>query len=315
MVSRDGDYEYYSRTEAGKDYPIYCRAAPRRRAPEEIILDVNVLAEGHEFFSLGALAVSPDANLLAYSTDVTGFREFTLHVKDLRSGELLAERIEKTRSVAWANDSATLFYVQEDAAKRAYRLYRHTLGSGERCAGLRGKRCALQHRRAALAQPCAGSSSARTAPPPPKCTASRRTSPARAPRLIAPRTPEHEYHVDHRGDLFYIVTNDRGRNFRLVTAPVSDPRPENWTEVIPHREDVMLEDVDLFARHCGGARARGRLPAAARRELRDRRGASGRVARAGLFASTAPATPSSTPTPSASPTSRWSRPIRYSTTT
>jgi oligopeptidase B len=250
---RYGGYEYYSRTQAGKDYPIYCRRRRADGAPEEIILDMNRLAEGSEFLSLGALAVSPDANLLAYSTDVTGFREFTLHVKDLRTGALLPERIEKTRSVAWANDSATLFYVKEDAAKRAWRLHRHTAGVSEET----GSGDALVYEEAdprfsigvqrsrSRAWIFLGVHSATTS----EVYSIPADQPAAAPRVIAPRTPDHEYHVDHRGDSFYIVTNDRGRNFRLVTAPVDDPRPANWSEMIAHRDDVMLEEVDLFARH------------------------------------------------------------------
>jgi oligopeptidase B len=245
---RYGEYEYYSRTQAGKDYPIYCRRRRIEGAPEEIILEMNALAEGHEFFSLGAFAVSPDGNLLAYSTDVTGFREFTLYVKDLRSGQLLSEQIEKTRSLAWANDSATLFYVKEDAAKRAWRLYRHTMGNAQDVLVFEEGDVRFSigvQRSRSRGWIFLGSHSATTSEV--HCIAA--DQPAAAPRVIAPRTPEHEYHVDHRGELFYIVTNDRGRNFRLVTAPVADPRRENWTEVLPHREDVMLEDVGLFSRH------------------------------------------------------------------
>jgi oligopeptidase B len=246
---RYGDFEYYSRTETGKDYPIYCRRRSIEGAPEEVILEMNALAEGHEFFSLGAFSVSPDANLLAYSTDVTGFREFTLQVKDLRTGALLAERIEKTRSVAWANDSATLFYVKEDAAKRAWRLYRHRVGSDRDDLVFEEGDVRFSigvHRSRSRGWIFLGSHSATTSEV--HCIPA--DQPASAPRVIAARVPEHEYDVDHRGDLFYIVTNDRGRNFRLVTAPVAEPRPENWTEIIPHRDDVMLEDVDLFSRHC-----------------------------------------------------------------
>ena len=245
---RYGDYDYYSRTQAGKDYPIYCRRRRVPDAPEEIILEMNTLAEGHEFFSLGAFAVSPDANLLAYSTDVTGFREFTLYVKDLRSGEMLSERIEKTRSVAWASDSATLFYVKEDAAKRAWRLYRHTVGNDEDALVFEEGDVRFSigvQRSRSRSWIFIDSHSATTSEV--QCIPA--DQPRAEPRLIAARTSEHEYHVDHRGELFYIVTNDRGRNFRLVTAPVADSRPENWTEVVPHRDDVMLEDIDLFSRH------------------------------------------------------------------
>ena len=121
-------YFYYSRTEKGKQYPIYCRKAGSLDAPEEVMLDLNLLAAGHPFFSLGAYAVSDDSHLLAYSTDVTGFREYTLYVKDLRTGALLPGTIEKVASVAWAADNATIFYVTEDEAKRPYRFWRHRLG-------------------------------------------------------------------------------------------------------------------------------------------------------------------------------------------
>ncbi len=125
---RRGAYFYYSRTERGKQYPIYCRKAGSLDAPEEVMLDLNVLAEGHPFFSLGSSAVSDDGHLLAYSTDITGFREYTLYVKDLRTGQLLPGTIERVASVAWAADNLTIFYVLEDEAKRPYRLYRCRAG-------------------------------------------------------------------------------------------------------------------------------------------------------------------------------------------
>src|SRR5206468_13108802 len=126
---REGGYFYYTRTEEGKQYPILARREGSRQAPEEVTLDLNALAEGHGFFSLGAYVVSDDGRLLAYSTDVTGFREYTLQVKDLATGEILSERIERAGSVAWASDGRTLFYTIEDPAKRPHRLYRHRAGS------------------------------------------------------------------------------------------------------------------------------------------------------------------------------------------
>ena len=126
---RRGDYFYYSRTEQGKQYPILCRKLGSVDAPEEVTLDLNALAAGHPFFALGMAVVSDDGHLLAYTTDLTGFRQYTLSVKDLRTGSLLPDRIEKVVSIAWAADDRTLFYVTEDAAKRPYRLYRHVLGA------------------------------------------------------------------------------------------------------------------------------------------------------------------------------------------
>ncbi len=125
---RDGAYLYYSRTEAGKQYQIRCRKKGSLDAPEEVLLDINEMAKGQRFMSLAAYEVSDDGNLLAYTTDNTGFRQYTLAIKDLRTGKVLADHAEKVGSVVWANDNKTLFYTVEDSAKRQYRLYRHTLG-------------------------------------------------------------------------------------------------------------------------------------------------------------------------------------------
>ena len=255
---RDGPFEYYGRTEQGKDYPILCRRPPGSAA-EQVILDMNAMAQGHEFFALGAYEVSGDASLLAFSTDVTGFREYTLQAKDLRSGELLPLRVERTRSVAWSNDHRTLLYVVEDQAKRAWRLYRHRLGSDrhELLYQEDDERFSIgidQSRSRAwlfLTSHSATTSEVRTL---------RADDPGGDFALVVPRRHEHEYYLDHHGERFYIVTNDRGRNFRLATAPVDDPREAAWSELIAHRDDVMLEGVDLFARHYVVHERRGGFP-------------------------------------------------------
>jgi oligopeptidase B len=255
---RYGTFEYYGRTEQGKDYPILCRRA-LKDPTEQVTLDMNAMAEGHEFFALGAYDVSPDARLLAFSTDVTGFREYTLQVKDLSTNDILPLRVEKARSVAWANDSATLFYVVEDEAKRAYRLYRHRLGSAEHdllyeetderfSIGVDETRSSAY---IVLTSHSATTSEVRY------LAADRPGEPL---SLAVPRRQDHEYYLDHRGDRFYILTNDRGRNFRLVTAPVSDPAEASWSELIGHREDVMLEGIDLFSRHYVLHERRGGFP-------------------------------------------------------
>ncbi len=129
---KEGDYFYYVRTEAGKQYPIRCRKKASMDAPEEVLLDINELAKGQAFMTVAAFAVSPDGNQLAYSYDNTGFRQFTLAVKDLRTGKTLVDHAERVGSVVWASDNQTIFYTQEDAvSKRQYRLYRHTAGSAD----------------------------------------------------------------------------------------------------------------------------------------------------------------------------------------
>jgi oligopeptidase B len=248
---RDGGYFYYSRTEEGRQYPILCRKKESLEAPEETTLDLNALAEGHPFFSLGAYAVSDDGSLLAYSTDLTGFREYTLYVKDLRTGETLAERIEKSGSVAWGADGRTLFYTVEDAAKRPYRLHRHAVGD----AGP-GADPVVYEEPDPLFRVFAGRSKSRAYVfllAASHTTSEVRYLPSDQPdgvwKTIAPREHEHEYDVEHHADRFFVRTNDRGRNFRLVWAPVEDPRRENWKEVVPHRAEVMLEGLEVFRDH------------------------------------------------------------------
>ena len=195
-----------------------------------------------------ARVFTDDGQLLAYTTDNTGFRDYTLHVKDMSTGKLLPETVARVTSVAWAPDNKTLFYATTDPAKRPYRLYRHTLGTDPSTDALlyeekdeRFRVGAVRSRSGAyLFFPVASHTSSEWRYLP-------ASDPAGVPRMIAPRETDHEYSVDHRGDLFYIQTNDKGRNNRLVTAPVADPRRENWKELIPHRDDVMLEDFDVFA--------------------------------------------------------------------
>jgi len=246
---RRGAHFYYSRTEKGKQYPIYCRKAGSLDAPEEVTLDLNAMAAGHPFFSLGAYSISDDGHLLAYSTDITGFREYTLYVKDLRTGVLLPGTIEKVSSVAWAADNTTIFYVTEDEAKRPYRFWRHR-------PGIAGSdlvyeetdqlfRIGVERSRSRaflfLAAGSFTSSEWRYLPA---------DEPLGAWQMLMPREKDHEYAVEHGGDRFYIRTNGGGlRNFRLVSAPVADPRPARFTELVPHRESVMLEDVEVFASH------------------------------------------------------------------
>jgi oligopeptidase B len=257
---RRGGFFYYSRTEQGKQYPIHGRRRGSLEAPEEVTLDLNRLAEGRPFLALGAYEVSDDANLLAYATDDTGFRQHTLFVKDLRSGELVEKVAEKVGSVAWAADDRTLFYtVEEESTKRQYRLYRHRVGTAahelvyeEQDAAFGVGVYRTRSRRFLVLG--AGSLT----------TSDARFLDAADPlgewRLLAPRVPEQEYDVEHHGEVFYVRVNDTGRNFRLVRAEVASPGRAGWTEVVPHRADVMLEGVDCFRDHLVLLEREGGLP-------------------------------------------------------
>ncbi len=245
---RERGWYYYSRTEKGKQYPIYCRKKGNLDAPEQILLDVNALAKGQRFMNVRVRAVSDDGNLLAYTTDNTGFRDYTLRIKNLTTGKLLPESIERVTSVAWAPDNRTLFYTTTDPAKRPYRLYRHTAGAEPKGDALLHEEKDERFRVGAFRS----RSGAYVFFPISSHTTSEwwyvpAASPAAEPKIVAPREQEHEYSVDHRGDSFYILTNDRGRNNRFVSAPAANPGRANWKELVPQRDDVMLEDFDLFA--------------------------------------------------------------------
>jgi oligopeptidase B len=246
---RMGNYFYYSRTEEGKQYPINCRKKGSLDAPEEIILDQNELAKGQKFMSVGEFLPSDDGNLLAYSTDNTGYRQYVLQVKDLRTGQLFPERIERVNSVVWATDSKTLFYVTEDAVtKRKDKFFRHVLGSDKNdlvyeekdelfdldVGRSRDKEIVFLH---ALSKTSV------------EARYMRANEPNGTLKVILPRQPEHEYDVDHRNNTFYIRTNKGAKNFRIVTAPVNDPSEKNWKEFVAHKPAVKLESISLFANH------------------------------------------------------------------
>jgi oligopeptidase B len=254
---RDGAWWYYSRTEEGLQYGIHCRkrataadiTGPAADAAEEVVLDGNKLAEGHSFFAFGATDITDDGRWLAYSTDTTGFRQYTLHIKDLETGETLAGTVDRVGSVAWAADNRTLFYtVEDEEQKRQYQLWRHRLGTEHAADALvyqdDDERFNIGVGRTRDGKYILVESGSHTTT---ECRVLAADRPEGEFALMLARKDEHEYYVDHRAGQWYIRTNDRGRNFRLVTAPVDAPGQENWTEVIPHRDAVMLEDVDLFA--------------------------------------------------------------------
>jgi oligopeptidase B len=246
---RWGNYFYYTRTEQGKQYPINCRKKGDLDAKEEVVLDQNELAKGLKFFNVGAFVPSDDGNLLAYSTDTTGYRQYKLQIKELRTGQILPEIFERVGNVAWATDNKTIFFTTEDAVtKRSDKFFRHVLGSDKTDLVFEEKDELFDigaGRSRDKAVILLGSES--------KTSTEWRYLPATEPtaelKIISPREADHEYDVDHRGDLFYIRTNKGAKNFRVVTAPVSNPSQANWKELIAHRPEVKVEDIDLFAGH------------------------------------------------------------------
>jgi oligopeptidase B len=246
---RKGSWLYYSRTEEGKQYPIYCRKHGDESAPEQVMLDLNRLAEGHTYMALGDLEVSPDERLLAYTTDDNGYRQYRLHVKDLTSGDTLAVSDERVTSLAWTADSRALFYTQEDAvSKRSDRLYVRDLNKSNPVAQdeERDERFNVAVELSRSGEWLFYTISSHTTS---EVRVLRADQPTGQWLTLAPRVQDREYYVDHRRGEFWIRVNDKGRNFRLVTAPVATPDPARWTEVVPHRADVMLSRVECFAHH------------------------------------------------------------------
>jgi oligopeptidase B len=245
---RRGDYLYYTRTEEGKQYPIHCRRKGSMESPEQILLDVNELAAGRTYAGVGTFVVSDDQNLLAYTVDFTGFRQYRLQVKNLSSGEMLPDTAERVDAVAWAADNKTLFLTTEhEVTKRADRLFRHVLGS-EAYDLLHFEEDELfdiavgktRDRKYLILQ----SESKDTA----DARYLRADNPLGTFTELVPREKKHRYYPDHREDRFYIRTNKYGSDFAIVTAPEDDPRVENWGTFVPHREGVRIEGIDLFRR-------------------------------------------------------------------
>jgi oligopeptidase B len=254
---RDHGWFYYTRTVEGSQYPIYCRklaasATFDATQPEQVLLDVNKLAEGQPFMSVGGMSVSPDGLKLAYSTDNTGFRQYTLHLRDLSAGADLSDTAERVGSFTWGADSHTLFYTTEDeVTKRQDKLHRHSLGDATADDALiceeRDERFNLgvgKTRDGKYLLMEAGSHTTN------ECSYLPSNTPGGVFLVIAPRIDEQEYYVDHRNGLFYIRTNDTGKNFRVVTTPVDDGGRESWAELIPEDPQAPLEDFDVFDSFC-----------------------------------------------------------------
>jgi len=248
------EYFYYSRTEAKKQYPIHCRKKELLDAPEEILLDQNLLAEGHEFCSVSAFSVSPDHNKLIYSLDYEGAEVYTIYIKDLTNGELFPEIIPGTygsvyyrTGVEWAGDSQTFFYLTVDEYHRSDKIFRHTLGADPKDDFLifheqdetfslsiykpRSKKFIMSYHYNTVSQEI------RFIPA---------DQPDSALKVLQPRQKDLEYYATHHGDSFLIITNHNAPNYKLVKTPLSSTGIENWEDVIHHRGDTLLEQIDAF---------------------------------------------------------------------
>lgn len=250
------DFHYYARTEAGRQYEIFCRRRDEEQAPEEIILDVNALARGHSYCAVGACEVSPDHALLAYTVDRTGGEVYDLYVLDLASGAVIDGPVSGLASdVEWANDSRTVFYLVLDEQMRPHSVRSHEIGTdAARDPELYREPDAafyvgIEVTRSREYLLIAMESHATT-----EVHALRLDRSALLPstgeklQLIAPRQADVEYHVAHSGGSFFILTNEGAINFRVFESPATDTAREGWREIIAHRPAVKIESIEAFER-------------------------------------------------------------------
>ncbi|MBK8492469.1 MAG: S9 family peptidase [Saprospirales bacterium] len=244
----DNGYYYFTRYEEGLEYPIYSRKKGSLEAEEEIMLDVNELAKSYSFYQVGGTSVSPDNKLLAFGEDTLSRRIYSLRFKNLETGDFLEDIIPNTNGGAvWTNDNQTVFYSVKDASLRSYKIFKHKLGTPA------SADVEVYHE----ADETFGVGVGKTKSKKYIIIASYQTlstefryldanDPDGAFKVIQPRERDHEYSVDHYGDSWYIRTNWNAKNFRLMKTPEQKTGKENWTEVIAHRDDVLLEGMELF---------------------------------------------------------------------
>ena len=246
---KQGDYVYYVRYEEGKEYALYCRKKGSINGPEEIMVDGNELAEGHEYFSLGNWMISSGQDILAYAIDTQGRRIYSIGFKNLTTGEILTDGIMTvTGNMEWGNDNQTLFYARQDPETlRSFQIYRHVLGqpsdqdelvfeeSDETFSAYVTKTKSKQFLMIGLHQTVSN-----------EYWYLHADRPSGKFEMFYPRERDHEYDVDHLADHFYIRTNDQAKNFRLMKVKDSAPQKSQWQEVIPNRDDVFFEGFELF---------------------------------------------------------------------
>lgn len=243
---RLGAYWYFTKTEEGKQYPIYLRSKKPDGKNAEVLLDQNEMAKGFQYFAIGAFEVSDDGNFLAYSTDTTGYRQYTLQIKDLRTGKILPNKIERVTSVEWSNDGKYLFIGQEDpVSKRSDKIWRHEIAAQKDELIFEEKDVLFNvgvGRSRDKKMLFIGSFA--------KTMREFRYLPADNPtgqfKVLAPRREGHEYSADFFNGEFYITTNKDAENFKVVRAPLQNPNEENWKDFIPHNPAIKIEDISFF---------------------------------------------------------------------
>jgi oligopeptidase B len=242
-------YYYYTRYETGKEYPLYCRKKGALDAPEEILLNVPAMAVGHEFFHVAAVVASPDSMLIAYGVDNVSRRKYTIHFKNLTTGEILPDELKTTDGyVVWANDNKTVFYpVKDDETLRSYKVMKHVLGTEASAdkevyneADITYEIGVLKTKSDRFILIASGST----------LSDEYRVLDADKPdgpwKVFQPRERDLKYDVDHLGDSFFVLTNWQAKNFRLMKTTAAKTGKDNWKEVIAHRADVLLEGFELF---------------------------------------------------------------------
>ena len=246
------DYYHYTRYEEGKEYPIFCRKYQSLEAPEEVLLDGNMLAEGHAFFEIGELSLSEDDQLLAYSVDTVSRRIYTVYVKNLETGELAGEPIPGTSgNVVWASDNATLFYGVKDETLRPCKIMRHRLGTAAAEDVLVYEEsdetfvCYISKTKSRKYLIINSDSTLSS-----ECRILESDQPMNEFRVFQERQPDMLYGIDHYGEHFYIQTNaDGAKNYKIMRTPIGQTEMAHWTEVIAHREKVMIEGFTIFSKY------------------------------------------------------------------
>lgn len=242
-----GEYWYFTKTEEGQQYPTYLRSKAKDGSDPQVLLDQNEMAKGYKYFAIGDFTPSDDGNFLAFATDTTGYRQYTLQIKNLKTGEMLPDKVERVTSVEWSNDGKYLFLAQEDpVSKRSDKIWRHAFGTNKNDLVFEEKDVLFnvevgRSRDRKMLFIGSGSKTSN------EYRYLRASNPTGEWKIVTPRRDEHEYNANFDNDSFYIVTNkDGAENFKVVRAPENDPSEKNWTDFIPYNPEVHISGTSFF---------------------------------------------------------------------